>query len=158
MDMHDPNSMNISDAYSFCTQLSEIVDRKDEIGFTIIFNPEELDENNYNALVNNLNSLAEKQLYYAYINCKDDVDFQKNKRLIFLYLLVARLILGKFPNETLLRKYGYYEYFNDLIKAIKQDLILRQQGYMKAFVNNETQIIYLSKKDPFPNPFRSSYN
>jgi len=24
---------------------------------------------------------------------------------------------------------------------------------MKAFVNNETQLIYLSKKAPFPNPY-----
>ncbi|ORX52979.1 hypothetical protein BCR36DRAFT_411339 [Piromyces finnis] len=423
MNVNDSNSMNISDAYSFCSKLSEIVDKKDEINFTIIFNPEELDENEYNTLVDNLNSLdneiireiidsfpnlelydnfiisyfhlvknwdyndnnklfelyrklyidfiqvfsytwhiillkslsrsiiqlaflcdlspenkvknypkieeasrlfsrmfnavvndreslenskkmsayfitnlafktyfkiknfnlcqsfiqklkqydldkenfykfpladqvtfsyyngrlnlynekvisAEKHLYHAYINCSDDVECQKNKRLIFLYLLVTRLILGKFPNEFLLRKYGYYEYFIDLIKSIKQGnfksyneilkkqqnwfirkgiyIILKKQmntimyrnlimkvftittegrkplityhslikafkiagiddfdlddvecvavslihkGYMKAFVNNETQIIYLSKKEPFPNPFkRNSFN
>jgi len=50
--------MNITDANTFCIQLSEIVSSKDEINFTKIFNPEELDENEYNALVENLNSLV----------------------------------------------------------------------------------------------------
>jgi len=67
MDIIDPNSMNISDAQTFCSQLSVIVDREDEISFTIIFNPEELDENNYNALVSNLNSLVS---WYKYIIIK----------------------------------------------------------------------------------------
>jgi len=175
---------------------------------------------------------AEKHLYFAYINCPEDYECAKNKRLIFLYLMVARLIIGKFPKEILLKKYGYYEYFNDLIQAVKQGnftaynailnrqqdwfintgiyMILKKQleslmfrnlfmrvfnlakmgknpmisyysllnafkvagindfdlddvecvavslihkGYMKAFVNNETQLIYLSKKEPFPNPY-----
>ncbi|KAG4105675.1 hypothetical protein H8356DRAFT_1632883 [Neocallimastix lanati (nom. inval.)] len=173
---------------------------------------------------------AEKHLNYAYINCPEEIECSKNKRLIFLYLTVVRLILGKFPREVLLKKYGYYEYFNDLIQAIKQGnfkiynailkerqdwyikteiyMILKKQldslmfrnlfskvlgkkakmmsyhsllkafkfagiedfdlddvecvaislihkGYMKAFINNETQLIYLSKTKPFPNPYNS---
>jgi len=186
-------------------------------------------------LLNSNISSAEKHLNYAYINCLNGRDFFKNKKLIFLYLTVVRLIMGKFPKEILLRKYGYYEYFYGLIQAIKkgnfkmyntilneqQDwyiktgiyLILKKQlealmfrnlfsrvfkitvgknamisydsllkafklaglddydiediecvavslihkGYMNAYVNNEKELICLSRKLPFPNPYFTNY-
>jgi len=62
--------------------------------------------------------------------------------------MVARLIIGKFPKEILLKKYGYYEYFNDLIQAIKQGnfaaynaILNRQQDW---FIN--TGIYMILKK------------
>jgi len=72
--------MNISDAHSFCLQLSEIVRQKNEVNFTKIFNPEELDDNEYNTLVTNLNSLV----------CKIENGFIKPvfcfTKILFLYL------------------------------------------------------------------------
>jgi len=68
-----------------------------------------------------------------------------------LYLLVTRLILGKFPKEDLLRKYGYYEYFYDLIKAIKQgnfksykEILNRQQDW---FIRKGIYIILRKQLD-----------
>jgi len=83
--------MNISDANTFCFQLSEIVRSKDEINFTKIFNPEELDENEYKTLVENLNSLVCYIYTYGY-----HITFSNIQLVIFIYLFYFYLLLFKF--------------------------------------------------------------
>ncbi|KAF9093735.1 hypothetical protein BGX23_002962 [Mortierella sp. AD031] len=74
-----------------------------------------------------------------------------NARLIVIYLIAARLCLGRFPSLELLRQYGLEMYFGPLIRAVKLgDLRLLNQHLehpevMSWFVKKEIYFLLKEK-------------
>ncbi|KAG0367391.1 PCI domain-containing protein 2 [Mortierella sp. AD032] len=110
---------------------------------------------------------AIRQLAFAFQNCppldSSDSESQankityKNSRLILIYLIAARICLGVFPSDRLLRHYELDIYFSTLIRAVKLgDLGLLDQhlddpkGYIKGYIHSETKILVVGKTNPFP--------
>ncbi|KAK9760439.1 hypothetical protein K7432_015518 [Basidiobolus ranarum] len=59
---------------------------------------------------------AESELDFAFRRCPSEM--RKNRKLIFLYLAIAKIIRGRPPTYELLAKYGYTEHLGELIRAI----------------------------------------
>eukprot|EP01117_Protostelium_nocturnum_P019742 TRINITY_DN8632_c0_g1_i1.p1 TRINITY_DN8632_c0_g1~~TRINITY_DN8632_c0_g1_i1.p1 ORF type:complete len:423 (+),score=75.94 TRINITY_DN8632_c0_g1_i1:76-1344(+) len=66
---------------------------------------------------------AEEDLDFAFKRCSKLS--LKNKKLILMYLIPVKILLGKMPTESLLDKYGFTQ-FQELVKAI-------QVGNLKSF-------------------------
>lgn len=60
---------------------------------------------------------ADKYLSYAFENCHRMC--QKNKRLILIYLVPVKMLLGYIPNRKVLEKYDVLEFW-DLVQAVCQ--------------------------------------
>ncbi|XP_076251221.1 PCI domain-containing protein 2 [Rhynchophorus ferrugineus] len=60
---------------------------------------------------------ADKYLSYAFENCHKVS--QKNKRLILIYLVPVKILLGYIPNRKVLEKYNVLEFW-DLVQAVCQ--------------------------------------
>jgi hypothetical protein len=60
---------------------------------------------------------AEEYLRYAFEKC--DQRMKKNKKLILIYLIPVKMLLGQMPKETLLQKYDLLE-FKGVMRAVKE--------------------------------------
>jgi len=60
---------------------------------------------------------AEEYLSFAYSNCH--VSSQKNIRLILIYLIPVKMLLGRLPPLELLHAHGL-DQFVDIVKAVRQ--------------------------------------
>lgn len=66
---------------------------------------------------------AELELTYAFLHCSRNSS--KNKRLILIFLIPVKMILGHMPKETILEKYNL-QVFSPLIQSVKE-------GNIRAF-------------------------
>ena len=65
---------------------------------------------------------AEELLSFAFNNCHPSA--HKNHRLILVYLIPVKMLLGHMPNENLLQKYNLKEFWS-VIKAVKEGNLKR---------------------------------
>uniref|UniRef100_A0AAX7VAV0 PCI domain-containing protein 2 n=1 Tax=Astatotilapia calliptera TaxID=8154 RepID=A0AAX7VAV0_ASTCA len=73
--------------------------------------------------------LAEEFLSYAFDHCHRSS--QKNKRMILIYLLPVKMLLGHMPTHQLLRKYDLMQ-FSDVTKAVSEgNLLLLNEALSK---------------------------
>ncbi|XP_014213857.1 PCI domain-containing protein 2 [Copidosoma floridanum] len=77
---------------------------------------------------------ADQYLTYAFQHCHKKS--KKNKRLILMYLIPVKMLLGYMPQQKLLRKYNLME-FSDLIEAVKkgdlhslENVMCRQETFL----------------------------
>lgn len=81
-------------------------------------------------------AVADEYLTYAFQHCHKKS--KKNKRLILMYLIPVKMLLGYIPKYDLLKKYNLMEFW-DLIEAVKRgnlqmlDEVMNRQG---AFLIN----------------------
>ncbi|XP_066259386.1 PCI domain-containing protein 2 homolog [Euwallacea similis] len=71
---------------------------------------------------------ADKYLSYAFENCHKQC--RKNKRLILIYLVPVKMLLGYFPNRKVLEKYDVLE-FSELVEAVCQGNLKRFDEIME---------------------------
>lgn len=71
---------------------------------------------------------ADKYLSYAFENCHKMS--QKNKRLILIYLVPVKMLLGYIPSRKVLEKYDVLE-FSDLVQAVCQGNLKRFDEIME---------------------------
>ena len=87
-------------------------------------------------ILDNLIFTADEYLTYAFQHCHKKS--KKNKRLILMYLIPVKLLLGYIPKYNLLKKYNLMEFW-DLIEAVKKgnlqnlEMVMCQQ---EAFLIN----------------------
>ncbi|XP_069745626.1 PCI domain-containing protein 2 isoform X2 [Narcine bancroftii] len=72
---------------------------------------------------------AEEYLSFAFLHCHRSS--QKNKRMILIYLLPVKMLLGHMPTYQLLRKYDLLQ-FSDVTKAVGEgNLLLLNEALVK---------------------------
>lgn len=74
---------------------------------------------------------AEEYLTFAFLRC--DKDSVHNKRLILIYLIPVKMLLGHMPSEALLRKYDLMQ-FAEVVSAVTEGNLTRLD---KALAANE---------------------
>ncbi|XP_043225475.1 PCI domain-containing protein 2-like [Amphibalanus amphitrite] len=72
---------------------------------------------------------AEEALHFAFLRCHKDC--QKNKRLILIYLIPVKMLLGHMPQESLLVKYNLLQ-FSEVVKAVTEGNPRRLSAAMAA--------------------------
>ncbi|KAJ2962507.1 hypothetical protein NQZ79_g2403 [Umbelopsis isabellina] len=86
---------------------------------------------------------AERELDIAFKKCTRYAT--KNKRLILIYLISARMVLGIFPRPELLAKYNLMDKYHSLCTAIKQGNLAGYQyhleRHMPTFLHEGTYIM-----------------
>ncbi|CAN7997540.1 unnamed protein product, partial [Ixodes hexagonus] len=65
---------------------------------------------------------AEDYLTFAFLRC--DRESVRNKRLILIYLIPVKMLLGHMPSEGLLRKYDLMQ-FSEVVSAVTEGNLLR---------------------------------
>uniref|UniRef100_A0A1E1XSS8 PCI domain-containing protein 2 homolog n=1 Tax=Amblyomma sculptum TaxID=1581419 RepID=A0A1E1XSS8_AMBSC len=74
---------------------------------------------------------AEEYLTFAFLRC--DKDSVRNKRLILIYLIPVKMLLGHMPSEALLCKYDLMQ-FSEVVSAVTEGNLMRLD---KALASNE---------------------
>ncbi|CAM0140479.1 unnamed protein product [Umbelopsis sp. WA50703] len=86
---------------------------------------------------------AERELDIAFKKCTRYAT--KNKRLILIYLISARMVLGIFPRSELLAKYNLMDKYHSLCTAVKQGNLAGYQyhleRHMPTFLREGTYIM-----------------
>lgn len=72
---------------------------------------------------------ANETLSFAFVNCHKQCE--KNKRLILIYLIPVRMLLGSMPTQSLLSKYRLTPY-SEVVSAVKQGHLKRLADAMVA--------------------------
>jgi len=72
---------------------------------------------------------AEEYLSYAFQKC--DVTVRSNKRLILIYLIPVKMLLGHMPTKALLEKFDLMQ-FHGVVEAVKQGNLLKLNDALDA--------------------------
>ncbi|XP_077554172.1 PCI domain-containing protein 2 [Haemaphysalis longicornis] len=72
---------------------------------------------------------AEEYLTFAFLRC--DRESMHNKRLILIYLIPVKMLLGHMPSEALLRKYDLMQ-FAEVVSAVTEGNLRRLDGALSA--------------------------
>jgi len=64
---------------------------------------------------------ADENLTYSFVHCHKNS--KKNKRLILIYLIPVKMLLGFMPSQSLLEKYSLQQ-FSSIVRAVKQGNLL----------------------------------
>ncbi|KAH8553682.1 hypothetical protein BGW37DRAFT_268332 [Umbelopsis sp. PMI_123] len=75
---------------------------------------------------------AERELDIAFRKCTRHAT--RNKRLILIYLISARMVLGIFPRPELLAKYNLMDKYHSLCTAIKQGNLSGYQYHLERYM------------------------
>ncbi|XP_035205836.1 PCI domain-containing protein 2-like isoform X2 [Stegodyphus dumicola] len=73
--------------------------------------------------------LAEENLSFAFLHCHKDS--KRNKRLILIFLITVKMVLGIMPSMYLLQKYGLMQ-FAELVQAVKDGDLQRFGAALEA--------------------------
>ncbi|CAH1261053.1 unnamed protein product [Diabrotica balteata] len=92
------------------SQYKDVFPLGQQVTYKYFFGRKSMYDSNYKA--------ADKHLTYAFENCHKSS--RKNKRLILIYLVPVKMLLGYIPSRKVLEKYDIVVEFWDLVQAVCQ--------------------------------------